>query len=164
MLQTLQTWCKPKFVLNTNVFLCRTRCKPKNPTRTRCKPKNFSSINGVNLVLTCFVQVPLQLHRRLHLHVVLEDAAAELSRLRLRRRGPSLRLRRPRRGPTRTAWGAVARCLLPALAAALRQRLQTRALSRAPAQLTWRKMIWLAFKLTSPAVQDQLECHTRYQH
>ncbi len=31
--------------------------------------------------------------------------------------GPSLRLRR--RGPTRTAWGAVARCLLPALAAGL---------------------------------------------
>ncbi len=30
---------------------------------------------------TCFVQVPLQLHRLLHLHVVLEDAAAELSRL-----------------------------------------------------------------------------------
>ena len=97
-----------------------------------------SYINGVNSVHTGFVQVPLQLHRRLHLHVVLEDAAAELSRLtrRLRRRGPSLRLRRPRRGPTRTAWGAVARCLLPALAAALRQRLQTRALSRAPAQLT----------------------------
>ena len=38
---------------------------------------NPSSINGVNLVHTCFVQVPLQLHRRLHLHVVLEDAAAE---------------------------------------------------------------------------------------
>ena len=29
------------------------------------------------MVHTCFVQVPLQLHRRLHLHVVLEDAAAE---------------------------------------------------------------------------------------
>ena len=39
--------------------------------------QNPSSINGVNLVHTCFVQVPLQLHRRLHLHVVLEDAAAE---------------------------------------------------------------------------------------
>ncbi len=47
-----------------------------NPTQTWCKPKNPSSINGVNLVHTCFVRVPLQLHRRLHLHVVLEDAAA----------------------------------------------------------------------------------------
>ena len=49
--------------------------------KTRVKhganPKTNSSINGVNLVHTCFIQVPLQLHRRLHLHVVLEDAAAE---------------------------------------------------------------------------------------
>ena len=48
-----------------------------NPTQTWCKPKNPSSINGENLVQTCFVQVPLQLHRSLHLHVVLEDAAAK---------------------------------------------------------------------------------------
>ena len=40
--------------------------------------QNRSSINGVNLVHTCFVQVPLQLHCRLHLHGVLEDAAAEV--------------------------------------------------------------------------------------
>ena len=31
----------------------------------------------MNLVHTCFIQVQLQLHRRLHRHVVLEDAAAE---------------------------------------------------------------------------------------
>ena len=48
----------------------------KKLTRTWCKPKNPSSINDANLVHTCFVQVPLQLHRRLHLHVVLEEAAA----------------------------------------------------------------------------------------
>jgi len=36
-----------------------------------------SYINGVNSVHTGFVQVPLQLHRHLHLHVVLEEAAAE---------------------------------------------------------------------------------------
>ncbi len=39
-----------------------------------------SYINGVvnlNSVHTGFVQVQLQLHRRLHLHVVLEEAAAE---------------------------------------------------------------------------------------
>ena len=36
-----------------------------------------SYINGANPVHTGFVQVPLQLHRRLHLHVVLEEAAAE---------------------------------------------------------------------------------------
>jgi hypothetical protein len=36
-----------------------------------------SYINGANSVHTGFVQVLLQLHRRLHLHVVLEEAAAE---------------------------------------------------------------------------------------
>ena len=36
----------------------------------RCKP-------GANLARTCLVQVPRQLDRRLHLHVVLEEAAAE---------------------------------------------------------------------------------------
>ncbi len=40
-----------------------------------------SYINGANSVPTGFVQarrrVPLQLHRRLHLHIVLEEAAAE---------------------------------------------------------------------------------------
>ena len=36
-----------------------------------------SYINGVNSVHTGFVQVPLQLHRRLHLQIVLEEAAAE---------------------------------------------------------------------------------------
>ncbi len=36
-------------------------------------------INGADSLHTGFVQVPLQLHRRLHLHVVLasEEAAAE---------------------------------------------------------------------------------------
>ena len=36
-----------------------------------------SYINDANSVHTSFVQVSLQLHRRLHLHVVLEEAAAE---------------------------------------------------------------------------------------
>ncbi len=36
----------------------------------RCKP-------GANPVQTCLVQVPRQLDRGLHLHVVLEEAAAE---------------------------------------------------------------------------------------
>jgi hypothetical protein len=36
-----------------------------------------SYINGANSVHTSFVQVPLQLHHHLHLHVVLEEAAAE---------------------------------------------------------------------------------------
>ena len=36
-----------------------------------------SYIKGANSVHTCFVEVPLQLHRRLHRHVVLEEAAAE---------------------------------------------------------------------------------------
>jgi hypothetical protein len=36
-----------------------------------------SHINGANSVHTGFVQVQLQLHRRLHLHVVPEEAAAE---------------------------------------------------------------------------------------
>ncbi len=36
-----------------------------------------SYINGANSVHTGFVQVPLQLHCRLHFHVVLEEAAAE---------------------------------------------------------------------------------------
>jgi hypothetical protein len=40
-------------------------------------PKKPTYINGVNSVHTGFVQVPLQLHRRLLLHVVLEEAAAE---------------------------------------------------------------------------------------
>ena len=37
---------------------------------SRCEP-------GANPVRTCLVQVPRQLDRRLHLHVVLEEAAAE---------------------------------------------------------------------------------------
>ena len=52
-------------------------CKLANPSRTQCKPNELIDINGANSVHTCFVQVPLQLHRRLHLHVVLEEAAAE---------------------------------------------------------------------------------------
>ncbi len=36
-----------------------------------------SYINGANSVHTGFVQVQLQLHRSLHLHVVLEEAASE---------------------------------------------------------------------------------------
>ncbi len=52
-----------------------------NPSRTRYKPNELIDINGANSgsVHTGFVhcQVPLQLHRRLHLHVVLEEAAAE---------------------------------------------------------------------------------------
>ena len=37
----------------------------------------LSYLNCANYVHTGFVQVPLHLHRRLHLHVVLEEAAAE---------------------------------------------------------------------------------------
>ena len=48
-----------------------------NLSRTWCKPQNPSYINGANSVRTGFVEVPLQLHRRLHLHVVLQEAAAE---------------------------------------------------------------------------------------
>ena len=36
----------------------------------RCKP-------GANLARTCLIQVPRQLDRSLHLHVVLKEAAAE---------------------------------------------------------------------------------------
>ena len=39
--------------------------------------KRHVYINGANLEHTGFVEVPLHLHRRLHLHVVLEEAAAE---------------------------------------------------------------------------------------
>ena len=40
--------------------------------------QNRTYVNGANYVHTGFVQVPLHLHRSLHLHVVLEEAAAEL--------------------------------------------------------------------------------------
>jgi len=40
-------------------------------------PDISQNIIGANLLHTGFVQVPLHLHRRLHLHVVLEEAAAE---------------------------------------------------------------------------------------
>ena len=46
------------------------------PYQTLCKPKSLYDINDANWVLTGLVQVTLHLHRRLHLHVVLEDAAA----------------------------------------------------------------------------------------
>jgi hypothetical protein len=49
-----------------------------------------SYINGANSVHTGFVQVPLQLHRLLHLHVILKEAAAE--------RGLVVGLQVPRRG------------------------------------------------------------------
>ncbi len=48
--------------------------KPRsNPERT----EYLSYINCANYVHTGFVQVQLHLHRRLHFHVVLEEAAAE---------------------------------------------------------------------------------------
>ena len=45
----------------------------------RANQSTVSSVrhSGVNPVRTCLVQVPRQLDRRLHLHVVLEEAAAE---------------------------------------------------------------------------------------
>ena len=47
------------------------------PRQTLCKPKNLYDIIDANWVHTGLVQVTLHLHRRLHLHVVLEDAAAK---------------------------------------------------------------------------------------
>ena len=74
----------------------RTRARFLRFGHSRCEP-------GANPVRTCFVQVQRQLDRRLHLHVVLEEAAAErgvvvgLARLGLDGRlVPGLRhLRRP---------------------------------------------------------------------
>ncbi len=44
--------------------------------QTWCKLIHLSDINNANSVHTGLVQVPLHLHRRLHLHVVLKEAAA----------------------------------------------------------------------------------------
>ena len=52
-------------------------CKLANRSRTWCKPNELIDINSANSVHTGFVQVPLQLHHSLYLHVVLEEAAAE---------------------------------------------------------------------------------------
>ncbi len=43
------------------------------------KTNAFTHINGANLDQTCLVQVPRQVHHSIHLHVVLEEAAAERS-------------------------------------------------------------------------------------
>ena len=86
----------------------RTRARFLRFGHSRCKP-------GANPVRTCLVQVPRQLDRRLHLHVVLEEAAAErglvvgLARLGLDGRlVPGLRHLR-RHGPAAAHSGVVVR-------------------------------------------------------
>ena len=86
----------------------RTRARFLRFGHSRCKP-------GANPVRTCLVQVPRQLDRRLHLHVVLEEAAAErgvvvgLARLGLDGRlVPRLRHLR-RHGPDAAHHGVVVR-------------------------------------------------------
>ena len=52
------------------------QCKLQPNMVQTAKPSYINCANSVHTGFG-FVQVPLQLHRRLHLHVVLEDAAAE---------------------------------------------------------------------------------------
>jgi hypothetical protein len=89
-----ETLCKFSVKLSTNcVNLCNLCVNQKAQKLTHCKlsklvfktvkhganPDISQNIIGANSVHTGFVQVPLQLHccLHLHLHVVLEEAAAE---------------------------------------------------------------------------------------